>query len=89
MKIKLFKTELADKNCGLVEGMIVEAQPVDYMKVVRDALGEGFDLMEPALREDVIEMAKKHTPEGLVVFGGPGNGEELIVTPDVYEIVEE
>lgn len=80
MKIKLFKTELADKNCGLVEGMIVEAQPVDYMKVVRDALGEGFDLMEPALREDV---------EGLVVFVAPGNGEELIVTPDVYEIVEE
>ncbi|MCT7477518.1 hypothetical protein N5V81_22235 [Escherichia coli] len=71
MKIKLFKTELADKNCGLVEGMIVEAQPVDYMKVVRDALGEGFDLMEPALREDVIEMAKKHTPEGLVVFVAP------------------
>lgn len=89
MKIKLFKTELADKNCGLVEGMIVEAQPVDYMKVVRDALGEGFDLMEPALREDVIEMAKKHTPEGMVVFVALGNGEELIVTPDVYEIVEE
>lgn len=89
MKIKLFQTELADKNCGLVEGMIVEAQPVDYMKVVRDALGEGFDLMEPALREDVIEMAKKHTPEGLVVFVVPGNGEELIVTPDVYEVVEE
>ena len=89
MKIKLFKTELADKNCGLVEGMIVEAQPVDYMKVVRDALGEGFDLMEPALREDVIEMAKKHTHEGLVGFVAPGNGEELIVTPDVYEIVEE
>lgn len=58
MKIKLFQTELADKNCGLVEGMIVEAQPVDYMKVVRDALGEGFDLMEPALREDVIEWLK-------------------------------
>lgn len=89
MKIKLFQTELADKNCGLVEGMIVEAQPVDYMKGVRDALGEGFDLMEPALREDVIEMAKKHTPEGMVVFVAPGNGEELIVTPDVYEIVEE
>lgn len=89
MKIKLFKTEEADKACCLVEGMVVEAQLVDYMKLVRDALGDGFDLMEPALREDIIEMAKKHTPEGLAVFVAPGNGEELIVTPDVYEIVEE
>lgn len=91
MKIKLLNTEIADPIHGLTEGMIVEAKilltPED---VARDALGdETFEGMGDAEREALLTMVELHLSEGMATFDAPGSGENLIVLPENYEVVEE
>lgn len=90
MKIKLLNTEIADPIHGLTEGMIVEAKIPTPEDVARDALGdETFEGMGDAEREDLLTMVELHLPEGMAIFDAPGSGENLIVLPENYEVVEE
>lgn len=89
MKIKLFQTELANPACGLEEGMIVDAEIVTPDRMVRDALGEMYDSFDDEMKENMLKIVVENMPEGMVVFKAPGNGEDLVVTPEVYQIVEE
>lgn len=88
MKIKLLNTEIADPIHGLTEGMIVEAKIPTPEDVARDALGdETFEGMGDAEREALL--TKLHLLEGMATFDAPGSGENLIVLPENYEVVEE
>lgn len=89
MKIKLFQTELANQACGLEEGMIVEAEIVTPERMARDALGDMYDSFDDEMKANTLQVIIDNMPQGMVVFKAPGNGEELIVTPEVYQIVEE
>lgn len=89
MKIKLLNTELADPIHGLTEGMIVEAKIPTPEDVARNALGdETFEGMGEAEREALLTMVEL-LPEGMATFDAPGSGENLIVLPESYEVVEE
>lgn len=90
MKIKLLNTEIADPIHGLTEGMIVEAKISTPEDVTRDALGdETFEGMGDAEREALLTMAKLNLPEGMATFNAPGSGDNLIVLPKDYEVIEE
>nr|DAH54643.1 MAG TPA: hypothetical protein [Caudoviricetes sp.] len=90
MKIKLLNTEIADPIHGLTEGMIVEAKMPTPEDIARDALGdETFETMGENEREALITMVLLHIPEGMATFDAPGSGENLIVLPENYEVVEE
>lgn len=90
MKIKLLNTEIADPIHGLTEGMIVEAKIPTPEDVARDALGdETFEGMDDASREALLTMVELHLPEGMATFDAPDSGENLIVLPENYEVVEE
>lgn len=90
MKIKLLNTEIADPIHGLTEGMIVEAKITTSEDVARNAFGdETFETMGEAERENLLIMIELHLPEGMATFDAPGSGENLIVLPENYEVVEE
>lgn len=90
MKIKLLNTEIADPIHGLTEGMIVEAKIPTPEDVARDALGdETFETMGDNEREALLVMVELNFPEGMATFDAPGSGENLIVLPENYEVVEE